>query len=430
MKNKISCSLLATLFFINLTSWAQENQTPKTLNIQPITEYLLYLPKDYSTADQKTWPLILFLHGAGERGDSLNLVKEHGPPKLIEEGQDFPFIIASPQCPTGQRWSSDELNILLNDLIRQYKVDKDRIYLTGLSMGGYGTWDLATRYPERFAAIAPICGGGEPKNACQLKDIPTWVFHGAKDEVVFPYQSEKMVEALKACGGDVHYTRYPEAHHDSWTATYANPALYEWFLKHKKQNKWADEFTAFDTEDSLIDERKEVMLFTGSSSIRMWKSLHKDLGNNALNRGFGGSTYTDLLKDIERVILRYNPKKVFIYSGDNDIASGKSAEEVFTDFRTVFYTIRGRLPNTAIYIISSKPSPSRKQLLPEIIKFNQYAKDFLAYQKNAAYIDIFTPMLDKNGQPRQELFLEDDLHMNKKGYALWTKAIKPHLAKP
>ncbi len=122
-------------------------------------EYLLYLPEGYAE-QEASWPLLLFLHGAGERGDSLALVNVHGPPKLIEQGQGFPFIVVSPQCPEDQRWSVKTLDKLLNDIVAQYRVDEDRIYVTGLSMGGFGTWNLAARFPHRFAAIAPICGGG------------------------------------------------------------------------------------------------------------------------------------------------------------------------------------------------------------------------------------------------------------------------------
>ncbi|MBI1924098.1 prolyl oligopeptidase family serine peptidase [Candidatus Poribacteria bacterium] len=211
-----------------------EAQITKTVRLN----YLLFLPKGYGEAEKK-WPVILFLHGAGERGDDVELVKKHGIPKIVEQREDFPFIAVSPQCPQDSWWTSevDALNALLDKIVAKYAVDKDRIYLTGLSMGGYGTWRLATEYPERFAAIAPICGGGAPEKACVLKEMPVWVFHGAKDTVVKPEESEKMVEALKACGGDVRFTFYPDANHDSWTQTYDNPELYEWFLKHtRRQN--------------------------------------------------------------------------------------------------------------------------------------------------------------------------------------------------
>ena len=181
---------------------------------------------------------MMFLHGAGERGDDLNLVKDHGPPKLASEGKDFPFVIISPQCPRNVSWSNkvDDLNALLDHIIANYEVDQSRVYLTGLSMGGYVTWKLASENPERFAAIAPICGGGERRSARRrLKNMPIWVFHGAKDDVVPLENSEEMVEALKKAGNDnVKFTVYPDADHDSWTETYNNPRLYEWFLEHRR----------------------------------------------------------------------------------------------------------------------------------------------------------------------------------------------------
>lgn len=197
-------------------------------------EYLLYLPEKYHASD-KAWPLILFLHGAGERGDQLERVKVHGPPKRIENGEPFPFVIVSPQCPSGERWSVAVLDGLINDIIRRYRIDTSRIYLTGLSMGGFGTWAMAAAYPERFAAIAPICGGGDPSAAGELKDLPIWVFHGAKDGVVPLEKSREMVDAIREAGGNVKFTVYPDAGHDSWTVTYENPLLYEWFMKQKSR---------------------------------------------------------------------------------------------------------------------------------------------------------------------------------------------------
>ena len=197
-------------------------------------QYLLYLPDDYTELKTK-WPLILFLHGAGERGDSLQKVKVHGPPKLIDNGKTFPFIILSPQCPKNQGWTTDVLDALLKDVSKRYRVDKNRTYVTGISMGGYGTWALAAKYPDRFAAIAPICGGGYLKKAELLKHLPIWVFHGANDKVVPLQRSQEMVDVLKKVGWNVKFTIYPEAGHDSWTETYNNPELFEWFLKNKRE---------------------------------------------------------------------------------------------------------------------------------------------------------------------------------------------------
>ncbi len=203
-------------------------------------DYLLYLPEDYGNTEEK-WPLVLFLHGAGERGDDLDRVAVHGPPKLVSNGKkEFPFILVSPQCPKDDWWTSNlqitGLDALITDIVSRYNVDEDRIYVTGLSMGGFGTWTLAATTPNRFAAIAPICGGGEPETAPLISHLPIWVFHGAKDTVVPLKRSQEMVDALKRTGADVDFTVYPEAGHDSWTETYNNPAFYEWLLTQTRKD--------------------------------------------------------------------------------------------------------------------------------------------------------------------------------------------------
>lgn len=200
--------------------------------------YLLYLPKTYDL-DEKEWPLILFLHGRGERGNNLQKVKLLGIPKIIEENDDFPFIVVSPQCPNDSYWTlkTEELMKLLEQITANYRVDTDRIYLTGLSMGGFGAWSLASEYPDAFAAVVPICGGGDrgaQVRAHLMKHTPVWAFHGAKDEVTSPDESRKMVEILEQCGGNVKFTLYPEADHDSWTKTYNDPELYEWLLEQRE----------------------------------------------------------------------------------------------------------------------------------------------------------------------------------------------------
>ena len=195
------------------------------------TQYLLYLPEGYG--QKKEWPLLLFLHGAGERGSNIEIVKRHGPPKLVEQGKHFPFILVSPQCPEDETWSVRTLGALIENLRSKYNVDPARIYVTGLSMGGFGTWKLAIAYPNQFAAIAPICGGGDSSSVCVLKDTPTWVFHGKQDRVVPIERSESLVRALKSCGGNVKFTVYPDAGHDSWTETYNNSQFFDWLLSQK-----------------------------------------------------------------------------------------------------------------------------------------------------------------------------------------------------
>jgi predicted peptidase len=230
--------LLLTLAVGSGSAWGDElPQSAGRLQTRVPVEvrYLLYLPKDYDK--QESWPLLLFLHGRGERGDDLELVKRHGPPKLIAAGREFPFIVVSPQCPTGQWWEPIELLALLDELARAQKVDPDRVYVTGLSMGGFGTWRLAHYAPERLAAIAPICGGGEKYWVKEFAHLPTWAFHGGKDALVPPERSQVMVDEMKKEGGQPKLTIYPEAEHDSWTETYENPALYEWLLTQRRTAK-------------------------------------------------------------------------------------------------------------------------------------------------------------------------------------------------
>lgn len=196
--------------------------------------YLLHLPAG-DAHDAARWPLILFLHGRGERGADPDLVKTQGLPRYIEDKPQFPFIVISPQCPLdGTDWEDhlDTLLGLLDTAQACYPVDVQRVYLTGLSMGGRGVWALGMAAPNRFAALAPICGkrNQHSERICALRDTPVWVFHGDSDTVVPVSESYYMAEALRACGGQVRLTIYPGMGHDSWTATYNNPILYDWLL--------------------------------------------------------------------------------------------------------------------------------------------------------------------------------------------------------
>jgi predicted peptidase len=211
-------------------NWLEDRVDP---NSTEELRYWLYLPEDYTSKEK--CPLILFLHGAGERGDDLEKVKVHGPPKLVEQRSDCPAIVVSPQCPSERIWSPTQLSLLLDKCMKSLKVDPDRVYVTGLSMGGFGTWALCAKEPERFAAAIPICGGGDASKAKRLVGLPIWVFHGAKDRVVTPENSQKMVDAIRAAGGTrVELTIYPEANHDSWTETYANDEVAKWLLSQKR----------------------------------------------------------------------------------------------------------------------------------------------------------------------------------------------------
>jgi predicted peptidase len=203
----------------------------KTLELS----YLIYSPK---RTGKKKLPLVMFLHGGGECGTDLNLVKRHGLPKHIEAGQDFPFIVVAPQCPVGSWWTKEVAGLkgLLEHVIKTHDVDTKRVYLTGMSMGGMGTWQFAGMYPEYFAAIAPVCGGGElyAARALAKHKTPIWMFHGDKDTVVPLSETKRMMYWLKKFGGKAKLTVYKNIGHNSWEKAYQNPKLYEWLLSHKK----------------------------------------------------------------------------------------------------------------------------------------------------------------------------------------------------
>jgi predicted peptidase len=205
--------------------------------------YLLYLPREYREDDGKSWPLVLFLHGSSERGDDPTLLKRQGLPKNLESGADLPCIVVSPQCSVDQYWwpQTHLLEAFLDQMLSIYPIDARRVYLTGISMGGYGVWALAMAYPQRFAALVPIAGGADydgddiPASICNLKDLPVWAFHGKLDNNVPYSESVNAVESLRKCGGEPRMTLYPESDHaDAWNRAYADPELWAWLLQQER----------------------------------------------------------------------------------------------------------------------------------------------------------------------------------------------------
>jgi predicted esterase len=214
-------------------NWWLYNFKMKTGNLERL-RYLVYLPKDYEGDLAKKWPVLLALHGGGELGDDLELVKTTPIPRLARGGKDFPFIIIAPQCPALGDWNPWELNSLLDEVSQKYRVDEERICATGYSMGGFGVWSLACAFPLRLAAIAPLCGGCEPGAMGRIKDLAIHVFHGEDDPIVPLDLDRRCVEALKKLGSPVLFTAYPKTGHAIWTQTYANEDLYRWFLRQRR----------------------------------------------------------------------------------------------------------------------------------------------------------------------------------------------------
>lgn len=195
--------------------------------------YQMFIPRAAANdPDSAKYPLMIFLHGSGERGDDISRVKVHGPPKYADRDPDFPFILISPLLPAEEDWDIAKLDAILDNALKTLPVDPDRVYLTGLSRGGHATWRWGAAEPERFAALAPVAGRGDPATACALKDKPVWALHGDRDDVVEPEGSFAMARAIRACGGHMsRLTIYPDLGHNSWDPAYADPALYLWLLE-------------------------------------------------------------------------------------------------------------------------------------------------------------------------------------------------------
>lgn len=261
--------LTSVLFFLSMNLTNAQDNKPKIDPNDPMLK--LFEPREYRTEagmslnyrlmkpiDYKPgrkYPLVVFLHGAGERGDDNLAQLIHGAPEFAKEERrrEYPAYVLIPQCPTDKKWVEVDWKLessrmpeqpsetlamvkaLVDTMVESAGIEETKIYITGLSMGGYGTWDAIARYENFFAAAAPICGGGDPTTAKKYVDLPIWCFHGLNDSVVPPKRSQEMIAALKALGGNPKFTEYPEAKHDSWTKTYANPAFYEWMFAQERR---------------------------------------------------------------------------------------------------------------------------------------------------------------------------------------------------
>lgn len=227
---------------VNINMYGQQAAAKYTKEIN----YLVYLPDGYDNNKSEKWPLLVFLHGAGASGNDLEKVKQGGIPLMIENGKKFPFIVFSPQSPE-HGWNVRDIKELLINEVQKYRVDVDRIYLTGLSMGGNGTWELAVTYPEYFAAIIPICASPDhtvANNIFQLRHTPVWCFHGSEDKIADPDNTKKLMTSLRKYNPDAKLTVYPGIGHDSWTMTYNNDSIYQWLLQHIR----------YDNKEIKIDE--------------------------------------------------------------------------------------------------------------------------------------------------------------------------------
>lgn len=201
-------------------------------------DYLVYLPVGYDSSEHPNadWPVLFFLHGIMQTGHDLRMLPKYGPAQQIEAGRDFPFIVITPQMSSWW-WNADETVAFIEDCIERYRIDPSRVYLSGVSLGGRGVWSVAAARPELFAAIAPVAGWGDEREAVATANIPAWIFHGRKDPLIRASAAEKMYLARAEAGGNAALTVYPDAGHAIWNEVYAADSLYDWFLSHSLDSR-------------------------------------------------------------------------------------------------------------------------------------------------------------------------------------------------
>jgi poly(3-hydroxybutyrate) depolymerase len=247
---RIHFALLFTIIVIHSSVYSQINiaqnavAAPSFVEVTDARGYkaLVLVPSNTAEAINGKYPAILFLHGIGESGNDLNLLKKNGFPRVLEGDQQFPFIFIMPQCPASTEWyytNADNITAMrnfLDDILARFPIDASRLYITGLSMGGIGSWYFAIKIPSRFAALVPVAFRGDGWSSEPAKEIPVWAFHGAKDGVIPVAKAQELVDQFKSVGGSVRFDIYPNGQHDAstWGVTYNNPDLYDWMLRKKK----------------------------------------------------------------------------------------------------------------------------------------------------------------------------------------------------
>ena len=426
----------------------------------------------------KKYPLVVFLHGAGERGDDNKAQLKHGAPAFAKPDvrEKFPCFVFAPQCPKDQTWSAvkgwtdaesfqDEpkpaMKLVLgalDALTKEFAIDPDRIYVTGLSMGGYGSWDLISRQPEKFAAAIPVCGGGDKDKAAVAKGVPVWAFHGLADDVVSPARSQEMVTALRAAGGSAVLTEYPGVAHDSWTFAYSEPNLLPWLFAQRrgeptqKMELATSQFTALAIPPENVfpgagplqmapwfqklwmmrrlefskntDREQRTVVFFGDSITQGWDTLANDFPNlKVVNRGISGDTSRGLRYRVKEDVLDLHPRIVSLLIGTNDLALGGTPAQVIDNIRAIAAELGKQNRNTRIVLNLVMPRGPKPGVFPEKIRaLNALIEDFAKQEPRIVVCDTWSIFDDGTGSCKKEEF-RDMLHPNKVGYAKWKSAL-------
>ena len=438
--------------------------------------YRLLRPE--STAAGVKYPVVLFLHGAGERGEDNAAQLKHcvsiftQPPVRAK----YPCYVVVPQVPTGQLWADIDWtkteavmpadptpsmrNTLeaLAELEKEFPIDSERRYISGISMGGYGTWDALCRKPDHWAAAVPICGGGDPAMIARAAKVPIWVFHGDADRAVAVAHSRRMVAALRAAGGSPLYSEYARVDHNSWTPAYQEPDLLPWLFAQRlgkpvtftevagtaaqppsenmtasgpvQPGVWFRGLWKGHRADWAAHREQGAVVFFGDSITEGWKTLARDFdGMQVANRGISGDTTRGLLERLEGDVLALHPRAVSLLIGTNDLSLGAEPELVAENLRTIVSKLKASNPQLPVVVNKVMPRGAATGLFPDKIRrLNALIETAFANDPQVTLCDTWTLFDDGSGTCRKAEF-PDMLHPNAEGYALWTKALKAVFAK-
>jgi poly(3-hydroxybutyrate) depolymerase/lysophospholipase L1-like esterase len=426
----------------------------------------------------RKYPLVLFLHGAGERGTDNKAQIKHGVGVFLkpEAREKFPCFVVAPQCPKDKRWVEMDWGTpsgtapedpgpmeplvlaMLDSVTGEFPIDEDRIYVTGLSMGGFGTWDLITRHPDKWAAAVPVCGGGDRTKAAAAKPVPVWAFHGLADSVVLPVRSREMVAGLKAAGGTASLTEYPGIQHDSWTTAYSERNLLPWLFaqqrgaKPQKMELAASRLTSLAMPPEAVfpgagalqlapwfqklwmlrrtefaknkDAEQRGIVFFGDSITQGWTGLAKDFPKlKVVNRGISGDTSRGLRYRLKEDVLDLHPKAVVILIGTNDLGLGGTPQHVIDNLKAIIAEIQKQDRNAIVVLSLVMPRGPQPGRFPEmIVKLNGMISGLAKKDNRVVICDTWSIFDDGNGSCKKEEF-PDMLHPNKTGYAKWKAAL-------
>ncbi len=427
----------------------------------------------------KKYPLVIFLHGAGERGSDNKAQLKHGVGAFAraDSREQFPCFVFAPQCPKDKKWVDMEwggatgtapadpgatqtlMLAAVAAIEKEFPIDPDRIYVTGLSMGGYATWDLITRHPQKFAAAIPVCGGGDKEKAAAATPVPVWAFHGLADNVVLPVRSQDMVAGLRAAGGTAALTEFPGVAHDSWTMAYSEPNLLHWLFAQRrgqpaqKMTLAVSQYTALAMPPENVfpgsgplqlaawfqklwmirrtefswnkDKEQRAVVFFGDSITQGWATLAKDFPNlNAVNRGISGDTSRGLRYRLKEDVLDLHPRAVSLLIGTNDLSLGGTPAQVIDNLRAIVAELEKQNRNVKIVINLVMPRGPQPEKFPgKIRELNALIQEFAKKNGRIVICDAWSIFDDGSGSCKKAEF-PDMLHPNQAGYAKWKAALE------